>query len=291
MSEQNIKTIRRESIEAILDSIFENGMQSRREIADDTSLSLMTVGRVVETFTDCGLLTYSRSNTDSPGRKAGVSIPDTDRYYLIADKTGGMGRLYIYDALGSETKRLDLDGSLESGEVSGEYINRLLVEMTGELNFFKCMGVGVILPNDADTEAFMSLPAKFALSPFAVCADTLSSCAVDHLRFLHLLPEFGTAFYLSHEPPFGMFIFDGRPIMCESGPVGDISRLDGSVSDRLETAYRLLGFERLITDDASNLPPNLCADIRTIPENIRPSHRGMIRRLRFAAARKIVNNM
>jgi len=136
------------------------------------------------------------------------------------------------------------------------------------------------------------LSVDFSASPFIVTSNALADCADEYLKNKPYFYDFGTMYYYSEQPYFGMLYIDGRIIMHEDGVLGDISRLD--ITDKsaaLEAVFRLLGFDRLVLSEGCSVDIPTGCKVTRIPSSERPVYRGMMRILRDRYVRRLMNNL
>ncbi len=297
MSNSIIKNMNFESIEQVLESIISRSNRTRRDIADDTGLSLMTVGRIIDALVESGLILKGKNVSENPGRRASMSYPDTERYFIVMNLTYDTPDISVYDILGELKKKIIRPQFDISGDLVSE-INSLLMELTGELNYFMCIGVGVIMPENSDTDEFPRISAEFSMSPFAVCLSTPMTAANVYFSKNSYLPEYGIAYYAKLTPPaFGTLCIDGNCFKNEDGIIGDFSTVftaensaDVEIEEMLKKLKHLLKYERLIIETSRDLDfSNICSNTRIITENC--AEKGILSQMMTVYLRKLVNNL
>ncbi len=85
MQKTSQSSIRRENIEAVFSEIINKDGISRSEIAQETGLSLMTVGKVADLLTECGAAVQSKPATGKSGRRAGCLSVSKSTISLVCD--------------------------------------------------------------------------------------------------------------------------------------------------------------------------------------------------------------
>ena len=84
----NLHSIKHENIIRIFNTITTYHTKiSRADIAAESDLSIMTVGKVVDAFITSGILTQSKEIKGSAGRKAGLVMLNSERISFIIDLT------------------------------------------------------------------------------------------------------------------------------------------------------------------------------------------------------------
>jgi len=148
--EKNIqKSIRRNNIYMVFHAISQKPRILRQEIAAQTGLSDMTVGKVINILLSAGLVVEEKQQSSAPGRNPGaVSLQKVNRRVLVIDLTG-----YNF-CFGF------LDTALEPGGPFNEYIydsalsyaDNLRMALTSMLDgparrdWAEVLGVGVSVP-------------------------------------------------------------------------------------------------------------------------------------------------
>ena len=87
MKEIHLSTIKKESVDHIFRVIAENEQVSRAAIAQATSLSLMTVGKVVDALLEHDVIVQTKESKNAAGRKAGLVRLNAEKFCVILDLT------------------------------------------------------------------------------------------------------------------------------------------------------------------------------------------------------------
>lgn len=88
MDKLNLNSIKHENVINIFNTIVRNQTKiSRSDIAADTDLSIMTVGKIVDAFVNHDILLQSKEVKGTSGRKAGLVMLNPDRMGFIIDLT------------------------------------------------------------------------------------------------------------------------------------------------------------------------------------------------------------
>ena len=86
MNKFNLNNIKPENIKNVFNTVVNCGCRiSRADIAAETKLSIMTVGKIVDAFITHGILLQSKEIKESSGRKAGLVMLNPERTARIID--------------------------------------------------------------------------------------------------------------------------------------------------------------------------------------------------------------
>ncbi len=85
MERASLYSIKRDSIKNIYSIISESDNISRLDISHKTSLSLMTVGKVVDSLLELGVIRQVKETRRTAGRKAGLVSANSDYYSVVLD--------------------------------------------------------------------------------------------------------------------------------------------------------------------------------------------------------------
>lgn len=96
--ENNIlKSVKNESIKKIFNAVASKSLISRLEIAKATDLSLMTVGKVIDSLLNLEILTQELELKGNVGRRAGLLSLNTIHYAIVIDLTERAFTLSVID--------------------------------------------------------------------------------------------------------------------------------------------------------------------------------------------------
>lgn len=154
MESVSLKTIKWENTHAIFQAVAENKRISRAEIAKQTGLSLMTVGKVADVLMHLRILDQAQETRAAAGRRAGLLSVSPNFYALILDVTEREIRAYTMDM---RLEPMDSLGKITLSEHMGEGDFLLLIQqvqtlMERELPAGTCIGCGISVPNTYDVE-------------------------------------------------------------------------------------------------------------------------------------------
>ncbi len=161
MTNISLKSIKYESIKAIINSISEADRISRAEISEKTDLSLVTVGKIADALLERNVVTQIKEIRSQAGRRAGLLSVNPERFALILDFTRYQFRCAILnlrlDTLDKFTFAYRLNASFE------ENVQAFLAETSANVRRTydveqNCIGVGVAVPGpyDASTDRVLT---------------------------------------------------------------------------------------------------------------------------------------
>lgn len=79
MSQIDLRSIKTQNMMSVFKAINSESSISRNDISAKTSLSLMTVGKIVDTFLECGVAVETKVQSTKVGRKACAVSLDTEK--------------------------------------------------------------------------------------------------------------------------------------------------------------------------------------------------------------------
>ena len=95
MENISLKSIKWESIRSIFHAIAFSEKISRAQIAEQTGLSLMTVGKVADALLDMNIIVQNKETRSTAGRRAGMLRVAADKYAVILDLTNRDFRMVV----------------------------------------------------------------------------------------------------------------------------------------------------------------------------------------------------
>ncbi|MBR5452552.1 MAG: ROK family protein [Clostridia bacterium] len=221
---------RKETLKSIFSVICDCHPVSRREIAEKTGVSLMSVCNAIETLSLLGLVNESPDDGGKVGRRAALLSP-ADGEYLILDMTRASFEILLF-SLSGETlaKYLYMPRS-------GEDFFSSLCRFTGNLTNFinnkvtrPLIGAGILFPGryDRDKDAVIGDRSGnyeninlgtmlFGLipCPFIEVEEDLTMGASDILRSSSVT---GDTVYVKTTYPCGAALITGGKLLCGSNP-------------------------------------------------------------------------
>ena len=231
------------SVMAIFEAIARSGEISRAEISRITGFSQVTVGRAVELFDACGIITQYKAERASAGRKTGICRLERSFAMLIYDFEAGYLRVTDLSLTTlAQTSLPDPDNMLADG------FSCMAETMGGEL-----MGIACVVPERTD-ETMAMLSACFGQMPELVTEAARAAAIANAVRFD--MP--GAALFLRvGEHIDGALIMDGRLHTGAGGTAGDFSKWipdASSLPEKLAEIAALLD-PTLVHITGENLPP------------------------------------
>lgn len=231
------------SVMAIFEAIARSGELSRADISRITGFSQVTVGRAVELFDACGIITQYKAERASAGRKTGICRLERSFAMLIYDFEAGY--LRVTDLSLTTLAQISLpdpDNMLADG------FSCMAETMGGEL-----MGIACVVPERTD-ETMAMLAACFGQMPELVTEAARAAAIANAVRFD--MP--GAALFLRvGEKVDGALIMDGRLHTGAGGTAGDFSKWipdASSLPEKLAEIAALLD-PTLVHITGENLPP------------------------------------
>ncbi len=97
MENTSLKTVKKKSIKMIFDSVASNAGTSRAQIASRTELSLMTVGKVIDSLISRRIVRQETEITGNIGRRAGRLYLDSVKYAIVIDLSERAFTLSVID--------------------------------------------------------------------------------------------------------------------------------------------------------------------------------------------------
>ncbi|MHB1152015.1 MAG: winged helix-turn-helix transcriptional regulator [Eubacteriales bacterium] len=154
MEKSAFSTIKYDSIKKILKLISNQEKISRSEIAAETGLSLMTVGKAADALLDSDIIIQSKETRSAAGRKAGLINLNPLYFCIILDLKEKPFRAYI---INSELKIIalnsyDFDINYYYDENLLFFLQRTLKYYEKELDMNQCYGVGTVLPVNGEVK-------------------------------------------------------------------------------------------------------------------------------------------
>lgn len=190
MSQIDLRSIKTQNMMSVFKAINSESSISRNDISAKTSLSLMTVGKIVDTFLECGVAVETKVQSTKVGRKAcAVSLDTEKKKIFILDLTT---RNFLL-------KMLNLRCGNSNEGISWEYDNKMSYEenLCSALKEFRqaaqnaslvagdILGVGIIVPG-----------------PYLYQQDQVNCIRIAELSHIHLRKLLGD-------------VFDGIPVFID----------------------------------------------------------------------------
>lgn len=154
MRKSTFSTIKYDSVREILTLISNQEKISRSEIAAETGLSLMTVGKVADALIDNGIFIQSKEIRSAAGRKAGLITLNPLYFSIILDLNEKPFRVYIINSVLKiiALNSFEFDINYYYDENLCFFLQNTLKYYEKELDMNLCYGVGTILPVNAEVK-------------------------------------------------------------------------------------------------------------------------------------------
>ncbi len=154
MERVSLSGIKKDSFVSILNSIVKKEKISRAEIAEQTNLSLMTVGKAVDMLLDQHVIAQTKETKHIAGRKAGLVCMHPSKYIMLIDLTC---RDFTMTVLGASLSVRDIvayhyNASFFFEENIYIFLKNVKIYMLRQLDMQHCIGVGVLVPGSYDKE-------------------------------------------------------------------------------------------------------------------------------------------
>lgn len=148
MSNISLKSIKYESIKAIFASIADSDRISRAEIAANTGLSLVTVGKIADALLDTEIICQVKEIRSQAGRRAGVLRINEAKFVVIFDLTAYNFILSILDLRMHQLHNSEYKykTELSYSENLNSFIRESFLTIDRKFNVKNCIGIGVSVP-------------------------------------------------------------------------------------------------------------------------------------------------
>ena len=161
----SLNSIRRDNAKLVLEAISRKKHITKLEIANETGLSLMTVGKIINALGAGGIITHSMSNKQKIGRRAEVFSIRYDWLIPIFEISSHKFKFIITDLEENIVDKIEYLCSEDPLYISNEYVSFLkktLVLLKNKYKNKKILGIGVsicgIYDNDADRIVSSAMP-------------------------------------------------------------------------------------------------------------------------------------
>lgn len=154
MSSTTLKSIKRESVNAIFSVIANAEVTSRADIASSTGLSLVTVGKVVDALLERNILRQEKEVRSAAGRRAGMLTLNAQRFSIIFDLSSRNFRLSIVDLRLQLVEKLQYHykADLFYEENLRSFLWETVAYLKKRYDMKNCFGVGVCTPGPYNAE-------------------------------------------------------------------------------------------------------------------------------------------
>ncbi len=144
-----LDNIRREGVRKIFSLVCETGGQSRAELSRRSGISLMTVGKIVDSLEARGLVSQIKESSSRAGRRASYVYAGSDICFVILDVTQKECRAYLAGLDLKCTEISECHRLRRETEIPTDFFRSVhaKIEMLPSEKF--CAGIGLILPHSA----------------------------------------------------------------------------------------------------------------------------------------------
>lgn len=155
MAKITLKSIKRDNVKAVLETIARNKHITKLEISHETGLSLVTVGNITKMLGAAGVLVHGKNVHQKTGRRAEVLRVRHDWAIPVFDLSTKRFRFYITTFDGNIVDRMEYVCHEEPQYISSEFVRFLTLTLTViKRNYknYKLPGVGVAISGVYDEE-------------------------------------------------------------------------------------------------------------------------------------------
>ncbi len=154
MERVNMSNIKKDSFISILNSIVTKDKISRAEIAEQTKLSLMTVGKAVDALLEQQVIAQTKETKHIAGRKAGLVCLHPSKFIMLIDLSNRNFTMTVRNA--SLTVRdvvaYHYNMSFFFEENLYIFLKNVKIYMLRQLEMQHCIGIGVLIPGKYDRD-------------------------------------------------------------------------------------------------------------------------------------------
>lgn len=256
MENINLRSIKRESIKAIFNSIAGAEKISRAEISTQTGLSLMTVGKVVDALLNLNIVCQSKEVKAVAGRKAGLININQSHFCVILDLTSRNFVMMVIDIhLGIVDKmKYTYNNDFYYEENLYIFLKNVNIYLSRRMEMKHCIGVGVSLPGPyvPEKDALLSsrIPELLHIRLRDIISDILkqneifleSSVNVAALSNITQISEYHEQsilyWFIGEDTIGGAVVVNGEILYGAHQGAGDLGQIIVSGGKPLETALR-----------------------------------------------------
>jgi len=161
MTTISLQTIKRENAHAVLEAIARKRHITKLEISEETGLSLMTVGKVVNILGAGGIIVHGKNVAQKAGRRAEVLRIRHDWLIPYFEISSRVFKFYITNLEGEVLDKVEYRCVEEPQYIANEYVSFLkktLELLRSRYKNQKALGIGVSVAGvyDAETDTIRS---------------------------------------------------------------------------------------------------------------------------------------
>ena len=241
MEKLNQQQIKWENIRAVFSTAAQTGLISRAELAEQTGLSLMTIGKLVEGMDAAGIIEQVKDERITAGRTARLVRCRPDWHMLVLDLTSPDFRMSVLNSACQVTEEIvySYEDTLFCEENLVLFLRNLPAYLRHKPDPQFCIGGGILLPGayDAQNDRMIgrNIPPHLPLNPRQTLARLLPNIPLtimtDMQAAAHSVSASGetadSMLWLSLDHPIsGAIILGNTPILgahLGGGRFGDIT--------------------------------------------------------------------
>ena len=155
MPKISLKSIKRENARLVLEAIARQNYMSKLDISNETGLSLMTVGKLINALGAGGIITRSTNMSQKLGRRAEVFKIRYDWLIPVFDISANKFTFMVTDLKGNIINKIDYLCSDNPLYISNEFVGFLkktLELLRHKYTYKKLLGIAVSICGVYDTE-------------------------------------------------------------------------------------------------------------------------------------------
>lgn len=155
MAKLSLKSIKRENMRMVLETIARKKHITKLEISEETGLSLMTVGKIVNALGASGIILHAKYITHKAGRRAEVFRIRHDWLIPVFDISSRIFKFYITDLEGNILDKVEYRCSDGPQYIASEFIHFLTQTLELLKHTYKkqkALGIGVSIAGIYDKE-------------------------------------------------------------------------------------------------------------------------------------------
>lgn len=155
MARLTIKSVKRENVHAVLEAIARKKHITKLELSEETGLSLMTVGKIVNMLGASGIIMHAKYITHKAGRRAEVFRIRHDWLIPVFEISSRVFKFYITDLEGNVLDKVEYRCTDGPQYIASEFIHFLtqtLELLRHGYKHKKALGIGVSIAGIYDKE-------------------------------------------------------------------------------------------------------------------------------------------
>lgn len=202
------------SLVAVFEAIADSEKITRREIAEITGFSQVTVGKAVDALSDAGVIIRNKKEADGVGRKGDICILNKNHGMLLFDMSEEKIRMCVCD--------IGFDILFEA--VSDELSELVMMGLskTAEFSFESVPRIGCICKKGEKKNTEKAFINTIGNAPDIICPISHANAYANHRRFGYRNEIFARIFADGHG--WGTIMREGEIYLGSHGKAGIFSR-------------------------------------------------------------------